>query len=277
MAWDAHREFVQKYIWQQFWHHPLTLFGIGLPSLSSIFMMMLDWPVALQLLNIVALVTLLGISYWWHWFFQVDTLAKEGATEFVRQRREMQKNDITSKYEAIELKAYPLYEGLQRKLKNRYETFLDALNKQQVISEAMREEFASKAYQAWVSGVELLAEIADILVVQSSVDIKMIEKKRQRQQENELYELEKIVNGYEENKENLVKLTRSLRTLIHSYDLALSQMATVTSRSTLKEEASQPGGLQDAIDSARVVQERLHKMYHDDDWNEIQKNRAYKE
>lgn len=253
----SHQAYARRYIWNRFKYSALTLIGVLLPSLSSLAMMAAEWPANLQLLNIVTLLGMVGISYWWHWFYKVEELAQAGAAEYMQNESEERHRKLLGAFDRIDLAPYPPYEALKIDLKQKYAAFGNALAKQQIISDGARSHFAAKAQQAFDSGIALLAEMGDILVVQSSVNIAAIREQHERQQGAEKEHLGQIVEAYEANETKLAKLAGSLRSLNHSYVLAISHLAELTSKTHEKEdfEASE---LQEAIDAAKVVKEKLH-------------------
>ena len=254
----AHKEYVQRYIRNRFRQSWITLTGILVPSLSSLAMMALDWPANLQLLNIVALATMVGISYWWHWFYHVETLAEEGVRAYLGEQEAARSARLQARLKTIDLSPFPLYEALQIELQHKYDAFRNALGKQYIISETARRDFEHRARTAFESGLELLAEMADILIVQSSVNIDSI-RKRHAKNSFDKAQLAEIIDAFEANEKKLKKLSLGLQRLSHSYTLAISQLAAVTSKTYQKEEF-EASELQKAIDAAKAVQDKLHSL-----------------
>jgi hypothetical protein len=255
----SHQEYARRYIWNRFKYSALTLAGIFIPSLSSLAMMIAEWPVNLQLLNIVTLLGMVGISYWWHWFYKVEELAQTGVAEYMENREQERHRTLLASFDAIDLAPYPAYEALKIDLKQKYAAFGNALAKQQVISDSARSNFTAKARQAFDSGIALLAEMGDILVVQSSVNIDSIREQHDRQHGGEKERLGQIIEAYRDNETKLAKLAGSLRALNHSYVLAISHLAALTSKTHEKEDF-EALELQEAIDAAKVVKEKLHAL-----------------
>jgi hypothetical protein len=253
----SHQAYARRYIWNRFKYSALTLVGVLLPSFSSLAMMVADWPVNLQLLNVVTLLGMVGISYWWHWFYRVEELAQAGVAEYMEQEAEARHKGLLASFEAIDLAPYPTYEALKIDLKQKYAAFGNALAKQRIISDTARSHFAAKAQQAFDSGIALLTEMGDILVVQSSVNIGSIREQHDRQSGAEKERLRQIMEAYGDNEAKLARLAESLRTLNHSYVLAISHLASLTSKTHEKEDF-EALELQEAIDAAKVVKEKLH-------------------
>jgi len=244
---DNSQRYTQKYIWNRFKNNSLTLAGILLPSISSISMMSANWPISLQFFNLAALIGMVGTSYWWHWFYKVEDIAKEGALKYLKEQEKERKLKLIQHYEMIDLSYYPTYQKMKLDLQEQFLAFNSALSKQRVISKHIRASFKTKAEQAFETGTKLLAEIADILVIQNSINISEVK-------------IEAIIKSYEHNENNLQKLTKSFQSILHSYMLAITNLATVTSKTNLKEDIFNISELQDAIQAAKTVQTKLHAL-----------------
>ncbi len=256
----SHQEYARQYIWNRFKYSALTLAGVLLPSLASLGMMFADWPWNLQVFNIIALVSIVGISYWWHWFYNVEALAEMGVSDYMQQQETQRRDALRHTYETMELSAYPAYDALKIDLQYQYDAFRNALSKQKIIAANSRTHFESKAAQAFESGVALLSEINDILVVQASVPIERIkEQLAQHPAAGEKEQLLEVFDAYRQNEAKLERLSKSLRALTHSYVLAISRLAALTSKTHEKEDF-ETSELQEAIDAAKAVQEKLHSL-----------------
>ena len=254
-----HQTYARHYVWNRFKYSALTLAGLLLPSLSSLAMMLSEWPLNLQLLNIVALVAMLGISYWWHWFYQVEILVREGVLEFMQNEERIRHHTLMQAFDALDLSSHPMYNALKNDLMERYDAFMHALTQQKIISNTSRNHFQTKAAQAFESGIALLTEIGDILVVQTSVDIGRIkEQLMDPPHDTDKERLIKVFEAYRQNESKLQRLADSLRALNHSYVLGVSHLAALTSKTHEKEDF-EALELQEAIDAAKVVQEKLHR------------------
>ncbi|MBU0632513.1 hypothetical protein KKA17_07700 [bacterium] len=252
-----HQVYTRNYIWNRFKYSLLTLAGVLLPSLSSLMMMFADWPASLQLLNVSAFFGIVGISYWWHWFFSVEELAQEGVKEYMKIEDEQRSRELYTTLGNLDLTPYPPYQALKMDLGERYVAFINAIKKQKIISDSLRSNFTSKARQAFDSGIELLAEINDILIVQSSVNIASIQE--QYMQDSDKKHLEQIIQAYNDNEAKLAKLEQSLHSLNHSFVFATSNLATLTSKTHEKEDF-ETLELQEAIDAAKVIKEKLNTL-----------------
>jgi len=260
IAKKSNREYTNAYVWSHFKNSLLTLSGVLIPSISSIMMMIADWPINLQLLNVLSLVAMVGISYWWHWFYKIDELAKEGSYEFMIKKSQEEKETIEKRYQNVDLKPYPIYHSMQIDLEHKFKTFNTALDKQQIISELSRKNFILKAQASFNLAISILAEIADILVVQNSVNIESIKQQHKKVLGEEKESLKNILEAYAHNEEKLSHLKRSLQSLIHSYVIATTHLASATSKTTLKEDIFGDSELEEAIESAKAVQEKLHSL-----------------
>ncbi len=255
----GNREHTNSYIWSRFKYSLLTLTGVLLPSISSIAMMLKDWPVNLQLFNILALVAMVGGSYWWHWFYNVEELAQISAKKYMDMQTMKRKQSVKHRYDSIDFSLDSKYNLLHKRLKKGFNSFQDVLKNQKVITNFSKKSFQKKSEQAFNSAIDILAEISDILVVQESINISEISKSIDKNPTQKVL-LQKIESAYNENENNLKKLTQTLEEIIDSFTLAISHLATVTSKTNLKEETFNASLLQNAINSAKIVQEKVASL-----------------
>jgi hypothetical protein len=253
---DKNREYTNRYIWNRFKYSTLTIAGLLFPSISSISMMVANLPVNLQVLNIFSLVAMVGGSYWWHWFYNVEELAKLGSLEYLQKIDDKKSVDIVQQYNELErsLKSSKKYHDLQKLLKSNFDDFNTTLDEQKIIDPNLKNRFKNSSIQAFSKAIEILREISDILVVQKSIDIKEIEK-LSKNDPNQQEIFNKIKKSYNENSDKLQNLTSALETIIHSYTLAISNTALITSKTNLNIESSQE--LEHAIDVAKEVQKKI--------------------
>jgi hypothetical protein len=242
------REYTNKYIWNKFKSSLFTQIGLVIPAISSIAMMATDMPVILQSFNILGLVGFIGGSYWWHWSYNINEFAKEGSDEYLLKKEISKKTILDEKF--ADLKLNSKYRILKRDLKDNYSNFLKALKEQKIISDLQRNKFKIEAEKSYEVGLDILAEISDILAVMKSVNIKEIEKL-----DSDI--AHSILESYSENEIQLEKLTKSLNAIIHSYTLAISKLAAVTSNTNIKEKIFNENDLQLAIDEAKLIKEKI--------------------
>ena len=264
----SHREYTNNYIWRRFKQNWLTLSGLLLPSFSSIYMMISDLAVNLQILNVLMLVGMIGLSYWWHWFYSVESLAKEGAQEFLNLKEQEREAHLFERFSEIDFSMYPEYKKLYNGLENDFNNFLKALNSQRIITKETHHNFKTKAENAFNTGIDILIEISDVLVVQNSVNIDEYNKFKHLPKE-EQKAFKAVIDAYSNNEEKLKKLSSALKDLSNSYVLGISHLASVTSQTNQKEDIFGESELKMAIEVAKSVQDKLYGLSHENEMQDI--------
>ena len=265
---DSHKEYTNNYIWRRFKHHWLTISGLLLPSVSSIFMMINDLALNLQTLNILMLVGMVGISYWWHWFYKVEEFAEDGANEFLNLKEKERESLLFDRFSEVDFSKFPDYKILHDDLEKNFNEFLTTLNSQKIITKEIYNNFKTKAENAFNTGISILIEISDILVVQDSVDIDNYSKFDHLPIE-EQKAFQTVISAYDNNEKKLKKLRSSLKDLSNSYVLAISHLATVTSQTNQKEDIFGESELKMAIEAAKNVQDKLYGLSHENEMKNI--------
>lgn len=265
---DSHREYTNNYIWRRFKQHWLTLSGLLLPSLSSIYMMISDLAVNLQIVNILMLVGMVGISYWWHWFYNIENLAKEGVNEFMNMKEQERETHLVERFSEVDLSLFPNYKKLYDDLEENYNDFLKALNSQKIITQKAHYDFKTKAENVFNTGIDILIEISDVLVVQNSVNIDEY-KKFENSPKEEQKAFRAVIDAYNNNEKKLKRLSNSLKDLSNSYVLGISHLASVTSQTNQKEDIFGESELKMAIEAAKNVQDKLYGLSHENEMQDI--------
>lgn len=262
------RSFARKYVWDKFKYAPVTLLGflgaivvptgIAIADLSTIFQVFTLIPIGV-----------IATSCWWYTIHNNEEYAKEGAVKYQKWYAEEQKKKLFEKFDTLNLGESE--NVLKIQLEKTYNSFLEALKNQTIISDTAYDQFTSQAEKVFESGVELLREISDILTVQKTINLEAVNQNNPElsNQKNDVYE---------NNAQKISGLKLVFQDLIHAFEMSQLSLASATSHFESESEVTKIAlGLTNSIKAAQKVQERLSRFSTDRDISETMTKYTRKE
>ncbi len=268
-------EYVKKYVWDRFKHSPFTIGSLISLILVPLGISIADLPTALQVFSIVPL-GLVGTSYWWYHINRGEELAEEATLKYQKWYQEKKHKQIMKEFSSIDLSHLPRsQQSLKGSIWSGYQSFLEALSQQEITSEEIYNRFESKAQRAFLSSIELLKEVSDLLVVQRSTSLKKLEKQKNKASEANKSKVQKSIDQYKQNDLKIQELIDSIEHLILSFENAKLNLASATSNFDSQYDlGSHSDDLNNAIEASKIVQERLSRFGTNNSQSIIKKYRS---
>lgn len=249
------KEFARAFVWHKFTNSWATILG-GLATVSTpMVIAFADMHWAVHILILIPL-SVVASSFYWYKIAHADEYAKEGAEIFQEYYKEQKINQ--AKESLLDLKLHgQIDKNLRKQLIQNYNSFVKAIDRQEIISSMLKESMLERAEEAMLSGAKIFIEIKDLIATVDGYDLVQLEGEYSRAEGSQKLLAQNKLEIYQENRA-LIELQReSIEELVSAFELSKLNLAQATSSFDEVEKSRESlNSLVMAVESAKAVQQR---------------------